>query len=420
MRSPRGDAIFFVAPVHFSYQSTRLAPILGQFDRPFWQKDAHLIIPGTIALLVVIGIAYLIAAERAVARFAQSGFAGAGGRPPISVFKPLYGAEPGLEAALATFLTQDYPHYQVIFGLHGADDPARLVVEKLAANHPSVDISIVIDTARHGTNGKISNLINMSAAANHDLIVLADSDMAVGPDYLAHLADDLADPKVGAVTCLYLGRPQPGLPSLFGAAFINHHFLPQAMIARALGNDEGCFGATIALRRAVLDRIGGFGALKDTLADDHEIGRRVRALGLGVKLSRVLTDDTVNEPDWKSLFAHELRWCRTIRLANPAGFAASVITLPVALATLAVMLSAADTWALMLLGLAFGVRIWFQGRLDRLLGLASAPFWLPLLRDGLTFAMVVTSFLGRRVHWRGADFQVTPDGSLIVEKDAEP
>jgi ceramide glucosyltransferase len=385
----------------------------------------HLIIPGTIGLLVAIGIAYLIAAERAVARFAALGFATAGDRPPVCVFKPLYGAEPGLEANLATFLTQDYPKYQVIFGLHSPDDPARLVVEKLVAAHPSVDISVVVNTARHGTNGKISNLINMSAVIGDDVtkqevIVLADSDMAVGPDYLAHLADELAGPDVGAVTCLYLGRPQPGLPSLFGAAFINHHFLPQVMIARALGNDEGCFGATIALKRDVLDRIGGFAALKDILADDHEIGRRVRALGLRVKLSRVLADDTVNEPDWKSLFAHELRWCRTIRLANPAGFAASVITLPVAIATLAVMLSAADTWAIMLLGLAFGARIWFQRRLDRLLGLASAPFWLPLLRDGLTFAMVVTSFLGRRVHWRGADFQVTPDGSLIVEKDAEP
>jgi ceramide glucosyltransferase len=379
-----------------------------------------LIIPGIITLLVLIGLAYLVAAERAVARFAASSFVGPGDRPAICVFKPLYGAEAGLDANLASFLTQDYPRYQVIFGLHSTDDPALSVVEKLRTAHPSVDISVVVNPARHGTNGKISNLINMSAAAKHDLIVLADSDMAVAPDYLAHLADELAQPNVGAVTCLYLGRPQPGLPSVLGAAFINHHFLPQVMISRALGNDEGCFGATIALTRAVFDRIGGFEALKDTLADDHEIGRRVRALGLSVKLSRVLVDDTVNEADWKSLFAHELRWCRTIRLANPLGFAASIITLPVAIATLAVVLSACDPWAITLLGLAFGVRIWFQRRLDRLLGLAPGPFWLPLLRDGLTFAMVVTSFLGRRVHWRGADFQVTPDGSLIVEKDAEP
>jgi ceramide glucosyltransferase len=370
--------------------------------------------------LVLIGLAYLVAAQRAAARFAGLSFAGPGDRPPISVFKPLYGAEASLEANLASFLQQDYPVYQVIFGLHSPDDPARLVVERLIAAHPSVDISLVVNTARHGTNGKISNLINMSAAAKHDLIVLADSDMAVAPDYLMHLADELAQPGIGAVTCLYLGRAQPGLPSLFGAAFINHHFLPQVMISRALGNDEGCFGATIALKREVFDRIGGFMALKDTLADDHEIGKRVRALGLKVKLSRVLVDDTVNEPDWKSLFAHELRWCRTIRLANPWGFAASIITLPVAIATLGLVLSAADTWAIMLLGLAIGVRIWFQRRLDHLFGLAPSPFWLPLLRDGLTFAMVVTSFLGRRVHWRGADFQVTPDGSLIVEKDAEP
>jgi ceramide glucosyltransferase len=216
-----------------------------------------------------------------------------------------------------------------------------------------------------------------------------------------------------------LGRPEPGLPATFGAAFINHHFLPQILISRALGNDEGCFGATIALRRQTFDKIGGFGALADVLADDHEIGRRVRALGLRVALAPMAIDDVVNEPGWGHLTRHELRWARTIRLANPVGFLASVITLPVAIATLGVVLSGGDIVALLMLGLAFGVRIWFQLRLDRLLGLDLSPVWLSPVRDSLTFAMIILSFLGRRVSWRGAEFQVNPDGSLLVGKDEQ-
>lgn len=370
-----------------------------------------------LALLVGAGIAYLLVAARAVGRFARTPRPQPRARPGVSVLKPLYGAEPNLRENLKSFIQQNYDDLQIVFGLHGEDDPALAVVRSLAAEFPDRDIAVVVDPRQHGANGKITNLINLYPAARHEILVLADSDMRADPDFVATLVADLERPGVGAVTCLYLGRPEPGLTSALGAQFINHHFLPQVLISRALGSEEGCFGATIALTRATLARIGGFDALKDILADDHEIGRRVRGLGLRVALSRALVDDTVNEPDWESLLGHELRWARTIRQANPAGFAASVVTLPVALATLGVLVSAGDAAAFGLWGLAFGARIWFQGRVDRALGLTPSPFWAPPVRDCLTFAMVVASFLGRRVRWRHSAFRVAPDGSLSIEKD---
>jgi len=380
----------------------------------------------TIAILMVLvgpGLAYLVITAGLVKAWAhRTSAAGetASADDAISVLKPLYGAEPGLEENLLSFINQAYPRFQIVFGLQSPDDLALGVAQRLKAAHPDRQIDIVVDTRRHGANGKITNLINLFPAARHDILVLADSDMRVGPDYLSVLARELGAPGIGAVTCLYKGRPQPGLASALGASFINHHFIPQVLLSRRLGSEEGCFGATIALHRQTLEKIGNFEALADILADDHEIGQRVRALGLSVALSSVLVDDVVAEADLGQLIRHELRWARTIRLANPAGFAASVITLPVAMATLGLIISGGAAPALALFALAFGARIWFQRRIDQLLDLGPSPWWLVPVRDVLTFAMIVASFLGQRVSWRGAEFQVGRDGSLLVKEDKSP
>ena len=214
--------------------------------------------------------------------------------PPVSVLKPLHGDEPLLEEALASACRQDFPDWQVVFGVQDAADTALPVVQRLQARFPDCDIAVVVDPTAHGPNRKVGNLINMLPAAKHDVLVVADSDLHVAPDWLRRLVAALGAPGVGLVTTVYTGLPAPPLPRgrgrsergcrLLGALQINHYFLPGALLARALGRQD-CLGATMMLRRDILERVGGFPALVDHLADDNVLGRLVQQLGLNVALA---------------------------------------------------------------------------------------------------------------------------------------
>ena len=251
----------------------------------------------------------------------------------------MHGDEPLLEQALASVCAQDYPEYQVVFGVSDAADPALSVVARLRARFPECDIAVVVDPARHGTNGKVGNLINMLPRAKHAVLAIADSDLHVQPDYLARLADALAEPGTGLVTTLYTGLPAGRrLAQRLGATQITHYFLPGALLARAMGRQD-CLGATMMLRRSTLERIGGLQALADHLADDQVLGRLVAALGLGVRLAVTVPATTVPETRLRDLLRHELRWARTIRALEPAAFAASVLQYPLFWAMLAIALA---------------------------------------------------------------------------------
>ena len=208
-------------------------------------------------------------------------------------------------------------------------------------------------------NRKVGNLINMLPAAKHDVLVIADADMHVAPDWLHRLVVALEEPGVGLVTTIYTGLPVGPLPRplprgegrghspplrrglaegpALGAAQINHYFLPGALLARAMGRQD-CLGATMMLRRETLERIGGFAALVDHLADDNVLGRLVQRLGLRVALADTIPATTVPETSLRALWRHELRWARTIRALVPVQFAASVLQYPLVWAALAVLL----------------------------------------------------------------------------------
>jgi ceramide glucosyltransferase len=249
-------------------------------------------------------------------------------RVGVSVLKPLCGAEPRLYENLRTFCDQRHGNFQLVLGVSSPDDPAIAVVRRLQAAYPRHDIELAVDTRVHGSNLKVSNLINMAARARHDVIVIADSDIAVEADYLDSVAAPLADPRVGVVTCLYVAQSVGGFWPRVGALFINEWFAPSVRVAHAAGSRRFGFGATLALRRATLERIGGFDALKDCLADDYWLAERVRALGLSTVLSRVMVATDVIEPTFSALWQRETRWLRTIRSVNPLGFASLIITFP--------------------------------------------------------------------------------------------
>jgi ceramide glucosyltransferase len=342
-------------------------------------------------------------------------FAGVG----VSVLKPLCGAEPRLYENLRTFCDQRHGNFQLVLGVSSPDDPAIAVVRRLQAAYPGHDIELAVDTRVHGSNLKVSNLINMAERARHELIVIADSDIAVEADYLDSVAAPLADPRVGVVTCLYVAQGVGGFWPRVGALFINEWFAPSVRVAHAVGSRRFGFGATLALRRATLERIGGFDALKDCLADDYWLAEHVRALGLRTVLSRVMVATDVIEPTFSALWQRETRWLRTIRSVNPPGFASLIITFPtpwlLAGAWLTHSLASAPfdgvhLWAALASGA--GTAAGFAARM--LLHLRSArherTFWcdLPLvpLRDVLLMFQWLAAAFGSHVVWRGQRVRV--------------
>ncbi len=369
----------------------------------------------------VIGLLQVLVASQLVARFARARRAEPSWRPPVTVLKPLHGGEPLLEDALATICRQDYPQWQVVFGVAEAGDPAVAVVRRLQTRFPACDIALVIDPTLHGRNRKVGNLINMLPAARHDVLVIADSDIHVRPDYLDRLVLALAEPGVGLVTTIYAGlHATKALPAMNGAMQITQGFLPGAIMARAIGRQD-CLGATMCLRRRDLVRCGGLRGLVDHLADDNVLGRRILGLGLQVGLADTVPLTTVPEDNYAALFRHELRWARTIRALEPAGFAASAMQYPLAWAMLTVLLSGGELWSGGLLAVAWLLRAAAAIRVDRALatqwkGQDSAalafrcPVWLLPSRDLLSVAVMVASYGGRQVDWRGYGLHAdTPD-----------
>jgi ceramide glucosyltransferase len=330
----------------------------------------------------------------------------------VTVLKPLHGDEPLLEAALASTCAQDYPTFQLVFGVQRADDPALDVVERVRRRFPATDIAVVVDPRPHGTNPKIGNLINMLPAAKHDRLVIADSDLHVAPDWLASVAAALEVPGTGLACTLYAGLPATGaVIERLAAMQITHTFLPGAVLSRALGRQD-CLGATMALRRDTLTRIGGLEALQDHLADDNVLGRRVRALGLAVALADSVPATTVPEATLRALWRHELRWARTIRTLVPGQFAASVLQYPIVWAMLAIVLSGGGLsgrgfWTWSLFETAWLTRALAARVIDRalapLLGDLAfrAPLWLLPARELLSIAVMLASYAGLRVNWRG-------------------
>jgi ceramide glucosyltransferase len=344
--------------------------------------------------------------------------AGDGFCAPITVLKPLHGAEPLLEEALATLCVQDHPHYQIVFGVQDASDPAAAIVHRLKGRFPTCDLALVIDPRRHGANGKVGNLINMLPAARHDILAIADSDLHVRPDYLTRLLATLAEPGTGLVTTLYAGLPATDcLAACLGATQITHTFLPGALLSRALGRQD-CLGATMVLRRETLARIGGLHALVDHLADDNALGRLVRGLGLAVRLATTVPATTVPETTLRALLRHELRWARTIRALAPVPFAASVLQYPLFWAALAILASAGAAWAFALFAAAWAIRAVLARGIDRSLapllsGVAfAAPIWLLPLRELMSVLVLAGGFTGSRVDWRGHTMKA--DGPVAV------
>ena len=369
-----------------------------------------------LTAIAVGGAGYTLLAAILVGRFMRDQQNAHGYGPDVTILKPLHLGEPDLARNLETFFAQKYDgRVQIVFGVRDESDPAIEAVRELQAKYPDFDTAIVADAALYGANAKVSNLINMLPQAKHDTLILSDSDIAVTSNWLVRVTEALARPGVGIVTCFYTGEPANDghrLWSALAAMGTSYTFLPNAVLGTSLGLATPCFGSTIALRRETLDEVGGFAAFADHLADDYEMGRAVRARGYTMAIPAMGVGHTAAEGSALDLLRHELRWTRTIRLVNPAGYLGSFVTHGFAFALMAAVLLDFNAVSLAILGLTLAARLFLKFRIDGLFGTYAGPYGLLPLRDLLSFAVFVVSLFGETVHWRGTHFAVEPSGAM--------
>jgi ceramide glucosyltransferase len=361
----------------------------------------------------VTGCIYLLFAAAIALRFKPEDKPRNSPTVPVTILKPLHGDEPGLYRRLAAFCDQSYGGpVQVVFGCNDCHDPAIATVRRLQKAPLHAAINLTIGGSSDGSNRKICNLMNMEAVARHAVFVISDSDIEAGASYLADVVSALEKPGVGAVTCFYHGVGNGTVPAQLSALAINTLFLPQVLVAMALGLGRPCFGATIALHRDVLRRIGDFHSFANCLADDHAIGEAVRAAGYGVAIPHFLVGHLCTERTFTEFFARHLRHGRTIKSINPAGYAGAFITNPLPLA-LAAMLAGAGGH---LVGAAIVCRILLSKAIERTFRLSPQRVWLLPAVDLALFAVFILSFLGCKITWRGYRYRILSGGKIAQDQ----
>ena len=332
-------------------------------------------------------------------------------KPWVTVLKPLCGMDPDTYECLRSFCDQDYPNFQIVFGVADPKDPAVAVVERLQGEFPQHDIKIMVDRSQHGSSRKISNVINMMPLASHDYLVLSDGDVRVTRDYLTRVVAPLLERDVGIVTCAYRGISRRDLWSVVGSIFINDWFMPSVRVAALFGFRAFSFGATIAIRREVLARIGGFPAIANQLADDYRLGELTRRLGFRCVLSELMVDTCVVERSFADLVRHELRWLRTIRTLQPMGYAFCFVTFGIPVAALGTLLARGAAPAVAMLLITVVARVLLHVRVCRMHDSATHLLLLPA-RELLNISLWSWSFVTRSVQWRDSRYRVGRDGSV--------
>jgi ceramide glucosyltransferase len=336
--------------------------------------------------------------------------------PPVSILKPLKGTDPDIYESFRSHCLQDYPAYEIIFGVSDADDPAVASVKQLQREFPERAIQLIVSPDKLGANVKVSNLEQMVPAARYQHLLVNDSDIRVERDYLRRVIAPLVDERVGMVTCLYRGIAASTLGSQLESLGISTDFCPGVLVARQLENGlRFGLGSTLAFRRTDLERIGGFHSIVDYLADDYELGRRIAGLGLQVLLSDVVVETHLPAYALHGFFAHQLRWARGVRDSRAGGYIGLASTYGLMWALLVVIASRAAPWSWAFLGvtallrlamaLAVGKSVLEDRRLLRQL-------WLLPIRDLIAVAVWVASFAGHTVTWRGDRFELKK-GRLI-------
>ena len=329
---------------------------------------------------------------------------------PVSVLKPLAGVDDGLEENLRSFFEQDYPAFEIWFAVRSATDPAIAVVEKLRSAYPQIPSQLIVTGEPPYANAKVYSLDRMLAAARHDLLVMADSDIRVSRVMLRTLAAEFQDPKLGLATCPYRAVPGRSFWNTLEAIGLNTEFIGGVLVARMLDGMKFALGPTIAARRSTLQGIGGFDAVRDFLAEDFVMGKLAAERGDGVILSSYVIEHRIGAQSLAANLRHRLRWNRSTRRSRPAGYVGQLFTIPLPLALLLWVVQPA-WWPLAATALCLrAIAGWATAGLVLRDPLTARLFWLVPLQDVISLAMWIGGFFGNTILWRGRKYYLRPDG----------
>ncbi|HYL97143.1 MAG TPA: glycosyltransferase, partial [Terriglobales bacterium] len=288
-----------------------------------------------LAVLLAGSLVYCVLIVLATRRFLSARLPAPGSQPAVSVLKPLCGLDEGLEENLRSFFEQDYPEFEVLFAVHREDDPAAPLAERIMEEYAGrVKARLVVTGESPIPNAKAFSLNRLVREASHDVLVMSDSDVRVGSGLLAHLAREFQRPDVGLITCPYRAVAGSSLWSRLEAIGMNTELLGGVVVARMLEGMRFALGCTLAVRRSVLNAMGGFGYLQEFLAEDFVIGQRTAQMGHSVLLSSSVIEHRIGSQGMKNNLGHRLRWARSTRRSRPAGYWGQIFTYPLPYALL--------------------------------------------------------------------------------------
>jgi ceramide glucosyltransferase len=373
------------------------------------------ILATALAVLLTGSLIYCVMIVVATRRFLSATLPAPGNKPPISVLKPLCGHDDGLEENLRSFFVQDYPEYEVLFGVHRQNDPAVAVAEKIISEFSGqISARLIITGESPIPNAKAFSLNRMVRDAHYDVLVMSDSDVRVTPSLLLHLAQELQDDHVGLISCPYRAVPGKSLWSRLEAIGMNTELLGGVLVARMIEGMRFALGCTVAVRRRVLEDMGGFGYLQEFLAEDFVIGQRAAELGHDVLFSSYVIEHRIGSQGMMHNLGHRMRWARSTRRSRPLGYWGQIFTYPLPLALLFCAAYPA-AWPVLFLTLILRA----GAALATARNIVHDPvtqkqWWLLPVQDVIGFFIWISGFVGDKIVWRNRKCTVLRDGRLHV------
>ncbi len=343
--------------------------------------------------------------------------------PPVSVLKPVRGVDFGSYENFESFCRQDYPDFEVLFAVNDPRDPAVPLIRRLIAEFPGRQIRLLIGSEPLGANRKINKLCRLAQEARHEILIISDGDVRVGPRYLGEVVAPFADPRTGVVTCFYRGVVEPDFYAEIEAIGASSDFFAGVLMADWLEGMSFALGATMATTKSWVEKIGGFETLAGTHADDYELGHRIALRGGQVVLSREPVWTMYPAQDARGFWEHQVRWARTVRLCRPSSYAGLIFTHGLPWALLAMVLAPARGAGAVYLGAYLALRLiqaWVVGVWGAGDEVLRRRLWLVPLRDALSFFIWLASFASNRITWAGNEFEIQKGHMVALDSAQDP
>lgn len=374
-----------------------------------------MLLPTEIVALALTGLllgawVYCLLTIVAVRKYLRQPVPAAESREPVSILKPLAGMDEGLEENLRGFFAQEYPEFELLFAVRTEADPACALVDRLRGEFPGVSAAMVLVGEPPWANAKSWSLHQMQQRAKHSLLVMSDSDIRVGPDFLGTVVREFSDPNLAVATCLYRAVPGQSFWSRLEAIGMNTEFLSGVLVARMLEGVRFTLGPTVVARREAVEAVGGWPYLREFLAEDFVLGHDAAARGFGVGFSRYVVEHRIGSQGFLKNASHRLRWCRSTRRSRPAGYVGQLFTnpLPIALALVAAWPAA---WPLLTTTIVLRGAAALATAGGVLHDPLCARYWYLIpLQDLASFAFWVAGFFGNTIEWRGEHYRIERDG----------